>query len=268
MAGLKHHPGFWLRDDAAAALNRAEDERGVIRINSAGRTTAQQQELINRWNRGGAANRPPRLYRPAMPATASNHVSGGGKAIDTSDFNRFNDYSEAYGFKQTFPGSDPVHFDFVGTVTLPAGGTALAFSDLVRLEQAWLNQARGEKLAVDGLKGPATREAYRRYQTFLRAYGYAGVIDGVWGPGTQAAHAKYYGQVVAPKPAPAPAPAQSGLAAVQQALKTKYPLYAGLLVVDGIDGPATRAAVKEFQRRAGLATDGIAGPRTRKALGL
>jgi len=55
---------------------------------------------------------------------------------------------------------------------------------------------------------------------------------------------------------------------VQQALKTRYPLYAGRLVVDGIDGPATRAAVKEYQRRAGLAADGIIGPKTLRSLGL
>ena len=37
--------------------------------------------------------------------------------------------------------------------------------------------------------------------------------------------------------------------------------------VDGIRGPATAAAVRALQRRAGLPVDGIAGPRTRRALG-
>lgn len=37
--------------------------------------------------------------------------------------------------------------------------------------------------------------------------------------------------------------------------------------VDGIRGPGTRAAVRRFQQRRGLAVDGIAGPATRRALG-
>ena len=37
--------------------------------------------------------------------------------------------------------------------------------------------------------------------------------------------------------------------------------------VDGLRGPATSAAVRALQRRAGLVIDGIPGPRTRRALG-
>ncbi len=43
-------------------------------------------------------------------------------------------------------------------------------------------------------------------------------------------------------------------------------LPAATLVVDGMDGPATRAAVEAFQRRAGLDVDGDAGPKTVAAL--
>ena len=38
--------------------------------------------------------------------------------------------------------------------------------------------------------------------------------------------------------------------------------------VDGVFGPATENAVKQFQSHAGLAEDGIAGPNTWKALGV
>lgn len=49
------------------------------------------------------------------------------------------------------------------------------------------------------------------------------------------------------------------VAAIQRALH---------IHADGVYGPATRRAVKAFQRRHGLTPDGIAGPRTIAALGL
>lgn len=81
-----------------------------------------------------------------------------------------------------------------------------------------------------------------------------------------------------PTPAPAPAPAPSRVLevgsrgarveALQLRLKTRYPLYAKHLVVDGVYGPKTEAVVAEFQRRAKLKVDGVAGPATHAALGL
>jgi peptidoglycan hydrolase-like protein with peptidoglycan-binding domain len=56
----------------------------------------------------------------------------------------------------------------------------------------------------------------------------------------------------------------AGSAALQVALAERG-LYRG--PVDGIAGPATTAAVRELQRRAGITVDGVAGPQTRAALG-
>jgi murein DD-endopeptidase MepM/ murein hydrolase activator NlpD len=65
--------------------------------------------------------------------------------------------------------------------------------------------------------------------------------------------------------APAPAVARSAnVAALQVALRAVH-LYRG--GIDGVEGPATRGAVRRLQRRKRLAADGIAGPRTRRALG-
>ena len=40
------------------------------------------------------------------------------------------------------------------------------------------------------------------------------------------------------------------------------------LIADGISGPATKAAIRDFQSRAGLPITGIAGTETLAALGL
>src|SRR5690242_15229571 len=56
----------------------------------------------------------------------------------------------------------------------------------------------------------------------------------------------------------------AGLAALQVALQSRG-LYAG--AIDGLKGPGTTAAIKRFQRRAGLTPDGIPGTKTRQALG-
>jgi peptidoglycan hydrolase-like protein with peptidoglycan-binding domain len=54
------------------------------------------------------------------------------------------------------------------------------------------------------------------------------------------------------------------VAALQVALRS-HGLYQG--DVDGVNGPRTTEAVRQFQARAKLAVDGVVGPQTRKALG-
>ena len=64
--------------------------------------------------------------------------------------------------------------------------------------------------------------------------------------------------------APAFGMGDPGVAALQVALQARGTYHGS---IDGVRGPATRAAVAEFQRRRGLTVDGVAGPRTRSALG-
>lgn len=235
---LKHHPNYWLEDAAADQFDAAEDAHGVLDVTDAGRTLQQQQDLINRWNAGGAANRPPYLYEPAMPASASNHV--GGEAVDIGNYNVFVAYCQNYGFRHTYPGSDPVHFDFVGSASAPATGNAT-----VQAEQAFLNSARGEHLTVDGVLGALTTAAIERYQTFLKAsYGYTGAIDGLWGPATQAAHAKYYAVWAVPA-APVAASNPFGISDVRGLQKVSN-LYGGGTAIDNAWGDKSAAGFASF----------------------
>ena len=63
---------------------------------------------------------------------------------------------------------------------------------------------------------------------------------------------------------PAAGSRAAGIAALQVALRMRA-LYDG--TIDGVRGPVTTAAVKRFQREAGLRADGVPGVRTRLALG-
>ncbi|QDK02416.1 lysin A [Microbacterium phage Nucci] len=233
MATLKNHPGYWLRDDAAAAFDAYEAKYGKRTVNSAGRTKAEQQNLINRWDAGGAANRPPYLYAPARPAESSNHVRDGGVAVDIGDWRTFKEHSEEFGF-YWYGNSDVVHFDFKGW----NGGV----SQDTKNRQEWLNKARGEKLKVDGIQGAATTAAIKRYQSFLGV-----TADGIWGDRTQAAHQVYWdkwhqGSTPAPKPSnPFGIPYCAGLQKIAR-------LYGGNTAPDQIWGAQSAKGFAQFLR--------------------
>lgn len=166
MANLKNHPQFWLRDDAAASFDRLEARAGVIGVNSAGRTAGEQQALINRWDRGGAANRPPYLYSPQRPASASNHVRNGGQAIDTSAIQHMLTHGGEHGwFRPT--SADPVHFEYDPARDKHRAGTSVPASTPNYANPYGLDDVRG-------------------LQKIAKRYGYAGDIDNKWGPKSRA----------------------------------------------------------------------------------
>ena len=250
MATLKNHPGKWLRDDAAAAFNQAEADHGTFIVNSAGRTVAEQNEAIKRWDQGGKWNRPPYLYAPARPATASNHVSNGGTAVDIGDWRRFANIAANYGFSHPYPDGDPVHFEFRGW-----GGSPPRRDEATLQRQTWLN-SRGWNLVVDGIEGVATRQAYREYQAQLNRLGYnAGTVDGIWGNNTQTAHHAFYTAVHASS---AKSVNDINYADIQAELNR----HGYNLAVDNIWGTLSSNALAHFQSVNGLEVDRRVGPAT------
>lgn len=71
---------------------------------------------------------------------------------------------------------------------------------------------------------------------------------------------------VAPAPAPTPAPAPVSDGDVRW-IQERLNYWGARLNVDGVSGPATKAAIVAFQTAKGLAADGIVGPLTRAKLG-
>jgi hypothetical protein len=187
VAQLKNHPGLWLRDDAAAAINALEDKYGKIVINSAGRTVGEQQNLINRWDRGGAANRPPHLYEPARPASSSNHVSDGGIAIDVYNFTDDRAKLNEFGF-EWYGTSDPVHYTFVGKKPKPTPQTQwnpFGISYCAGLQK--IANLYGGGTAIDQIWGAKSAKGFAQF--LRRNWGYSG--NDVLGPVMWAAIARW-----------------------------------------------------------------------------
>jgi murein DD-endopeptidase MepM/ murein hydrolase activator NlpD len=110
---------------------------------------------------------------------------------------------------------------------------------------------------VDGLRGPATTGAVRRFQ---RRRGLA--VDGVAGAQTRSALGRRG------RPRFGTRPMRQGMSgwdvAALQFLLARAGFPSGS--IDGGLGARTDRALRRFQRRAGLAADGVAGPATVRAL--
>lgn len=162
-----------------------------------------------------------------------------------------------------------------------AGGAGLAFDQTVLDQQRWLNAVRGENLEEDGKLGPLTIGAIKRYQTFLRAYGYIGDIDGIWGPQTQAAHQAYGAQRAQGVPAAAPAfplpdgwyfgPREGPVESVSgyysygddlRRWQQRMAERGWTIDPDGLYGPQTAGVARAFQEEKGLTVDSLIGPET------
>jgi peptidoglycan hydrolase-like protein with peptidoglycan-binding domain len=111
--------------------------------------------------------------------------------------------------------------------------------------------------AIDGIAGPLTNRAVRKFQRRHRL-----AVDGVPGPRTRAKLGRLgrpdYGRRVI----------RHGMVGWDVSV-LQFRLRIGGVrtgTIDGMFGPMTLGAVRRFQRRAGLAADGLVGPMTRRAL--
>jgi murein DD-endopeptidase MepM/ murein hydrolase activator NlpD len=110
---------------------------------------------------------------------------------------------------------------------------------------------------VDGIAGPGTRTAVRRFQRRRRL-----AVDGVVGPRTRKALVRRGRPRFGSRPMRV---GQRGWdVAALQYLLSRRGFSAGS--IDGGFGPATAASVRRFQRTRGLGVDGVAGPATLRAL--
>jgi peptidoglycan hydrolase-like protein with peptidoglycan-binding domain len=142
-------------------------------------------------------------------------------------------------------------------VTLAAAQPARAASADVAALQVALRALALSPGPIDGISGPLTQRAVRRFQARAHL-----VVDGVAGPQTRRALGRRGRPRLGSRPMRM---GQRGwdVAALQFLLSTRGYGPGGF---DGGFGPKTALAVRRFQRAAGLAVDGVAGPATLGAL--
>jgi hypothetical protein len=119
---------------------------GVLQVNSAYRTVAQQY-LLYRWWQAGRCG----ITAAATPGR-SNHESG--RAIDLQNWSARRASMAAHHWSHSVPG-DPVHFDHVQSPDNRG-------KDVRAFQRLWNRNHPGDKITVDGIYGAQTASRLKR----------------------------------------------------------------------------------------------------------
>ncbi|TMW69887.1 L,D-transpeptidase family protein [Alteribacter natronophilus] len=176
------------------------------------------------------------------------------KVVIVNSSNSFNQIAKANGY--TVSDGKNTAVPVSGGTTLRLGSKGEAVKDLQRQLEAAGYSTKG----IDGSFGPATQAAVRKFQSDKKLK-----VDGIAGPQTRNALADTAKKTTPAEPKSSSSPVlkrgSSGKAVsdLQRALTDKGYSTKG---IDGKFGPATEAAVRNFQRANGLKVDGVAGAQT------
>jgi peptidoglycan hydrolase-like protein with peptidoglycan-binding domain len=222
---------------------------------SEGQISGCVTELQDLLNRNGAGLTVDGDFGPATLAAVENYQSAHGLSVDGI---------VGPATKAALLGSVAPAPIALTSSSCPADITEGEVDGCVTELQELLNK-QGAGLTVDGDFGPATLAAVESYQS---AHGLS--VDGIVGPNTKASLDGTTSGVPAPIaltssscPADITEGEINGCVTELQELLNKQG--AGL-TVDGDFGPATLAAVENYQSTHGLSVDGIVGPATKASL--
>ncbi|MEH2253149.1 peptidoglycan-binding protein [Nostoc sp.] len=210
---------------AKLGLQKAIERRGVtLVVNSAYRTLAQQMLLFNAKKRGENPN-------PVAAPGKSNHQSG--LAVDIEDREGWLPFLQGTGWERL--GGDPPHIDYRGQ-----GARDLRQETILAFQQLWNKNHPNEKIYEDGDWGPKTESALNRSPA-------TGFNIAPWDD--------------KPRILRLSKPLMEGADVLKLQKKLQAAGFA-ISAADGVFGPGTDKAVKEFQKQKNLTADGLVGSRT------
>src|SRR5215211_757054 len=146
----------------------------------------------------------------------------------------------------------------VAPLALGSGYGRSEGSARVRALQRQLHALGQQPGPIDGLYGPLTEAAVKRFQSSARL-----AVDGIAGPQTHRVLQAEWPQPVGRGAGYGLLGGSDQVRAVQRHLRTADQRPGA---IDGVFGPRTEAAVIQFQGTHGLTADGVVGPHTWRAL--